>query len=122
MNIIISCFVKLTKSNYLISFYELFEINRLTFNEQILIVKINILKLMNAKNRKFTLRNKISDKSRDDDMFCDDTIDVSILKTSKSFYFISKAEKNEIKNHLNFLSNYHIKIHFQRTMKKYDVL
>jgi hypothetical protein len=77
---------------------------------------------MNAENRKFTFRNKISDKSRDDDMFCDKTIDVLILKTSKSFYFISKAKKNEVKNHLNFFSNYHIKIHFQRTMKEYDVL
>jgi hypothetical protein len=122
MNIIVSCFVKLIKSNWAIFFYELFEINRLTFNEQILNAKINILKLMNAENKKFTLRDKISDKSRDDDMFCDDTIDVSILKTSRSFYFISKAKRNEIKNHLSFLSNYHIKIHFQRTMKEYNVL
>ncbi len=122
MNIIISYFVKLTKNNCFISFYELFEIDRLTFNEQILNVKINILKLMNAENKKFILRNKISNKSRDDDMFCDDIINVSILKTSRSFYFISKTEKNEIKNHLNSLSNYHIKIHFQKTMKKYDVL
>ncbi len=122
MNIIISCFVKLIKNNCFISFYELFEIDRLIFNEQILNAKVNILKLMNAENKEFTLRDKISDKSRDDDMFCDDTIDVSILKTSRSLYFISKAEKNEIKNHLSFFSNYHIKIHFQRTMKKYDVL
>jgi hypothetical protein len=77
---------------------------------------------MNTENKEFTLRNKISNKSRDDDMFYDNTINVSILKTSKSFYFISKAEKNEVKNHLNSLSNYHIKIHFQRTMKEYDVL
>jgi hypothetical protein len=122
MNIIISCFVKLTKSNCFISFYSLFEIDRLTFNEQILNAKINILKLMNAENKKFIFRDKISDKSRDDDMFCDETINVSILKTSKSFYFISKAEKNEIKNHLNSFLNYHIEIHFQKTMKKYDVL
>jgi hypothetical protein len=122
MNIIISCFVKLIKNNYFISFYQLFEIDRLTFHEQILNVRINILKLMNAKNKKFTFRDKILDKSRDDDMFCDETIDILILKTSRSLYFISKAEKNEIKNHLNFLSNYHIEIHFQKTMKEYDVL
>ncbi len=77
---------------------------------------------MNAENREFTFRDKISNKSRDDDMFCDETIDISILKISKSFYSISKAEKNEIKNHLSSLSNYHIKIHFQKTMKEYDVL
>jgi hypothetical protein len=122
MNIIISCFVKLTKSNCFISFYQLFECDRLTFNEQILNAKVNILKLMNAKNKEFTFRDKISDKSRDDNMFCDETIDVSILKTSKSLYFISKTEKNEVKNHLNFFSNYHIKIHFQKKMKEYDVL
>jgi hypothetical protein len=122
MNIIISCFVKLTKSNCLISFYQLFEIDRLTFNEQILNARVNILKLMNAENREFIFRDKISDKSRDDDMFCDETIDVSILKTSRSFYFISRAEKNEVKSHLSSLSNYHIKIHFQRTKKEYDVL
>jgi hypothetical protein len=122
MNIIISCFVKLTKNNCFIFFYQLFEIDRLTFNEQILNARINILKLMNAENKEFIFRNKISNKSRDDDMFCDETIDVSILKTSRSFYFISKAKKNEIKNHLSFFSNYHIKIHFQRTMKEYDVL
>jgi hypothetical protein len=122
MNIIISYFVKLTKNNCFIFFYQLFEIDRLTFNEQILNAKINILKLMNVKNKKFIFRNKISNRSRDDDMFCDETIVVLILKTLRSFYFISKAKKNEIKNHLNFLSNYHIKIHFQKTMKKYDML
>ncbi len=85
MNIIVSCFVKLTKNNCFISFYQLFEIDRLTFNEQILNAKINIMKLMNVKNKKFIFRDKISNKSRDDDMFCDERINVSILKTSKSF-------------------------------------
>jgi hypothetical protein len=116
VNIIISCFAKLTKNNSLISSFQLFVKNRKTFHEQILRARHSILKLMNASNKFFKNRSNTRDISDTGSVIsCNDTDDTSNIR-------LFNAKKNEIKDHLNTLSNFHIKLHFERMMKEYDVL
>jgi hypothetical protein len=115
VNIIISCFAKLTKNNNFISSFQLFVKNRKIFHEQILRIR-HILKLMNADNKFF--KNKSNTRDISDTNFvisCNDIDDTSNIR-------LFNAKKNEIRNYLNTFSNFHIKLNFEKMMKKYDVL
>jgi hypothetical protein len=116
VNIIISCFAKLIKSNNLISSFQLFVKNRKTFHEQILKIRHNILKLINADNKFFKNKSNVRDTSNTCFVIsCNDIDDTSNI-------WLFNAKKNEIRNHLSIFSNFHIKLHFEKMMKKYDVL
>ncbi len=74
------------------------------------------MKLMNANNKFF--KNKSNTRDISDTNFvilCNDIDDTSNIR-------LFNAKKNEIKNHLSILSNFYIKLHFERMMKEYDVL
>jgi hypothetical protein len=71
---------------------------------------------MNADNKFF--KNKSNIRDINDTNFVISCNDIDNTSNIRLF----NAKKNEIKNHLNILSNFHIKLHFEKMMKEYDVL
>ena len=127
VDVIISCFVKLTKSNVLISSFQLSVENRNDFHNQILNARRSVLKFMNVVNKNFRFRSdrSINDMNKNVNSAafaasCDET-DQSMISTQLRL-FIETTKKNEVEKHFNILSNFHIAVHFATMMKKYGVL
>ena len=124
---IISCFVKLIKSNVLISSFQLFVKNRKSFHNQILNTRRNVLKFINVVNKNFKFKSDKSINDMNKNMnsaafaaSCDET-DQSMMSTQLRL-FIETAKKNEIEKHFNTLLNFYIIVYFVIMMKEYDVL
>ena len=127
IDVIISCFVKLIKSNVLISSFQLFVKNRKSFHNQILNTRRNVLKFINVVNKNFKFKSDKSINDMNKNMnsaafaaSCDET-DQSMMSTQLRL-FIETTKKNKIEKHFNILLNFHIAVHFVIMMKKYDVL
>ena len=130
INFIVFCFVKLARNNSLIFVFKLTIENRRNFHVNILNVRFNILKLLNVENRKLKFRNNfnqfkiIHDKSSiaNSQISCDEA-NTSIVSNVQYQQFVFLAnEENNVREHLNTLSNYHIDFHFEQIMQKYDVI
>jgi hypothetical protein len=138
-DITVFAFVKLAKSNTLISSLHLFTDERDEFNKQILDARRLFLDLMNAaQNSKSTSRKRkiinrhveifshfrqssvfiTSVNSLSDDFAVEDQISQSSQLESSYASTLNDVQNDETKK----LSNFHIEMHFESIMHEYDVL
>lgn len=132
-NFIVHVFVKLVKNNMLIFSFDLSVQNRQDFHQQIFDEKRFFLNFMNVahyfstKKKKFSTALFFSKRSfifttsivfySNQSDFCTMTSQIHADRFFKSVQSLKIAEKNVEK-----LLNFHIDLHFQRIMQKYDVV